>query len=382
MAFVSGSSCPFGWFDSDAAFVTDADRVVKWVSVKLGGGLPGSSGVEQGHVTVELQERDVYAAFEEATTEYASTVNAYQAKSSLAAWLGSATGTLQGGENRYVQGSLEWARRQAQPYAEEAGTGGTRPLLSASITLNAGQQNYDLQALINPTGSDGNPLRIIARQIHHYHPLAAFRFFGTSTAVNYLNSQFNFQTFTPETIFYLLPIWEDVLRGQQFELSNRVRRSNYSYELHNNVLKIFPPPTQSTTLHITYQTVEGLELPGTDKQSYGVTNMSNIPFDLIRYSKLNSISKQWIWRMTLAFCKEILGYIRRKMKSIPIPDGDLTLDGDDLVGDAQREMDELRNQLRELLDSMSYDRLAAKEAEQAESLLRTLQLIPMKISVY
>lgn len=377
MSFISGSSTAFGLYDADSQFVVDADRVVKWIAVKLGGGLPGSATQDQGHVSVELQETDVYVAFEEATTEYTSTVNAYQAKSSLAAWLGSSTGTLSGGENKYVQSSLEWARRQAQPYGEEGYVGGTRPLYSASIDLQAGMQNYDLQTLINPTGSDGRPVRIIPRQIHHYSPLAAFRFFGTTSAVNYLNSQFNFETFTPETIFYLLPIWEDVLRGQQFELSNRVRRSNYSYEIHDNVLKIMPAPQQSMKLWITYQLVADLDL--SDRQSNGVANMSNIPFGLMPYSGLNSIARQWIWKMTLAFCKEVLGYIRRKMKNIPIPDGDLSLDGDDLVADAQREMEALRGDLRELLDSMSYDRLAAKEADQADALMRTLSLVPMKI---
>ncbi len=381
MAFTSGSTA-FGIFDTDPAFIADADRLVKYVSVKLGGGLPGASE-DQTHVQVEVTSKDIYSCFEEAAIEYGAIINAYQAKSSLAAFLGSSTGSLTGGQNRYPKSSLEWARRQAQPFGEEAYVGGDRPLYSGSIELKAGQQSYDLQQLLAPTGSDGLPARIIIRQLFHFSPFAQFRFFGTTAAVNYLNGQFNFQSFTPESVFYMLPVWEDVLRGMQFELSNKVRRSNYSYELHgpNSLLRIMPVPTQDNTLYFTYNLLDASTYPldSNDGSSYGVSNVSDIPFGNIQYSKINSIGRQWIWKMTLSLAKEVLGIIRRKMTTVPIPGGDLQLDGGDMVNDARAEMEQLRGELRDLLEQMSYDRLAAKEAEQAESLLRVLSGVPLKI---
>ena len=385
MAFTSGSTA-FGLFDNDPTFVGDADRLVKYVSVKLGGGLPGLPGLagqDGPHVQVELVSADVYTSFEEATVEYGSIVNAYQAKSSLAAFLGSATGSLTGGQNRYPKGSLEWARRQAQPFGEEAFVGGDRPLMSGSITLKAGVQNYDLSQLLPMTGTDGLPAKIIVRQVLHFSPFASQRFFGTTSAVNYMNGQFNFGTFTPESVFYMMPVWEDVLRGMQFELSNKVRRSNFSYELHgpNNLLRIMPVPSQDMAMFLTFNVMDMSNFPldPTDRTSFGVSNVSDIPFGNIQYGGINSIGRQWIWKMTLALAKEVLGLKRRKMLTIPIPGGDLQLDGADLVNDARGEMEALRNELRELLDSMSYDKLAAKEAEQAESLLRVLSGVPMLI---
>lgn len=380
MAFVSGST-PFGIFDTDPQFAVDADRMVKYVAVKLGGGLPGQPTDNGLHVQVELQSTDVYSQFEAATIEYGSIINAYQAKSSLSAFLGSATGTLTGGQNRYPQASLEWARRQAQAFGEESYVGGTHVLYSGSIDLNPGQQDYDLQALINPTGSDGSPIRMIVRKVFHFSPLSAYRFFGTTSAVNYLNGQFNFQTFTPETVFYMLPIWEDVLRGMQFKTSNSVRRSNYSFEMHNNVLKVLPTPTQPNTMFFTYNLDTG-PIDDSDKSSFGVSNISNVPFGNIPYQGINSIGREWIWKMTLAMCKETLGMIRRKMKTIPIPGGgDLTLDGDDLVSEGRQEQEALETELRGLLEEMSYDRLALKEAEQSEGLMRVLSQVPLKIYI-
>jgi hypothetical protein len=385
MAFTSGSTA-FGLFDTDPVFVSDADRVVRYVSTKLGGGLPGAIPAEDDtHVQVELTSKDVYTCFEEACVEYGAIVNANQAKSSLAAFLGSATGTLDGGQNRYAHHSLEWARRQAQPFGEEALVGGDRPLHSASIDLVAGQQNYNLAEILGVTGSDGLPCRIAVRQVFHFSPFASFRFFGTTSAVNYLNGQFNFQSFTPESVFYMLPVWEDVLRGAMFKASNKVRRSHFSYELHgpDNVLKIFPVPSRDNTLFLTYNSIDPNDVLGNDSQSYGVSNVSNIPFGTINYSKINSIGRQWIWKMTLALCKEVLGLIRRKIGngSVPIPGGDMALDGGDLVGDGRGEMESLRGELRELLEQMSYERIAQKEADQAENLRRVLAGVPLKIYV-
>lgn len=383
MAFTTGSTA-LGIFDQDTGFAVDADRMVRYVSVRLGGGLPGADEDAQ-HIQVELSSRDVYTCFEEAAIEYGAIVNAYQAKSSLSAFLGSHTGTLTGGQNRYPRNALEWARRQSQPFGEEAFVGGDRPLFSGSIDLHAGQQEYNLQTLIGPTGSDGLPARMAIRQIFHFSPFSSFRSFGTTSAINYLNGQFNFQSFTPESVFYLLPVWEDVLRGSQFELSNKVRRSNFSYELHgpSSQLKIMPVPAQDNTLYFTYNILDQstIALDPTDSLSFGVSNVSNVPFGNIEYSKINSIGKQWIWKMTLATAREVLGLKRRKMTTIPIPGGDLQLDGADLVSDGRTEMEALRGELRDLLDSMSYDRLAAKEAEQAESLMRVLSGIPLKIFV-
>ena len=387
MAFTSGSTA-FGIFDSDAAFRTDADRLVKYVSVKLGGGssrpLPGESQNDDLHVQVELSASDVYTCFEEAAIEYGAIVNSYQAKSSLAAFLGSNTGSLTGGQGRYPKQSLEWARRQAEAFGEEAYVGGGRPLYSGSIDLVPGQQEYNLNQILNPTGSDGLPARIILRKLFHFSPFASFRFFGTTAAMNYLNGQFNFQSFTPESVFYLLPVWEDVLRGMQFELSNKVRRSNYSYELHgpDNQLKIMPVPNAPNRLFFTYNLIDGSEFPldPDDHSSFGVSNVSNIPFGNIEYGKINSIGRQWIWKMTLALSKEVMGLIRRKLGNVPIAgDNNVQLDGAELVTDARAEMEALRGELRAMLEEMSYERLAAKEAEQAESLLRVLSGVPLLI---
>lgn len=368
---VSGSTA-FGVYDSDAQFCSDADKVYRFVMTKLGDPI----------MTVELTTGSVVMSFEEATLDYSSIVNQYQAKSVMAAMLGGPTGSLSGHQNQYPQSLMEFQRRMAQPYNEAAGVNSDGILYSGSITTIFGQQQYDLQGLINPTGSDGLPRRIIPQKIFHYSPLSAFRFFGTTSAVNYLHSQFNFESFTPETIFYLLPIWEDVLRGQQFKMSNNVRRSNYSYEIHNNVLTLFPSPTDERKIWFTYTLARDPFTPDwQDSALDGVANLSNVPFGHIEYSKLNSISRQWIWKMTHALSKELLGHIRGKLQSIPIPNADVQLDGQSLVSEGRQEQDQLRQDLKGILEETTYDKVMQREAEKAEMLSKTQSMIPLKIYV-
>lgn len=372
MAFVTGST-PFGLFDTDTQFQTDADKIVNWVNKKLG----------VSSICVELEDTDIYASFEEAVIEYSSYINQYQFKSVAASLLGSPTGSLDGNQNKYPANTLEMIKRQAEPYGDMAGVGGNFTLHSGSFTTTVGMQNYDLQSIMSAsfTGSNGQAVKVQIKEIFHLNPTTGYRFFGTTSAVNYLNNQFSFESFTPETIFYMLPVWEDILRGMQFETSNRVRRSNYSYDINNNVVKLYPTPTSATQVYFTYWMPKDPYAATADHQLHGVANISNAPFGNIQYSKVNSLSKQWIWKMTMALAKEILGQIRSKYATIPIPNADVTLNGPELINDAKIEQDRLRAELKEMLEDTTYQRIAAREAEVADNINKVVSRSPLLIYV-
>lgn len=368
----SSYSTPFAIFDDDPNFQSDADGMVRYVNLELG-----------GHVlNVELTNKDVYGCFEEAALQYSNLVNSYHAKSVLTDILGSPTGSLDTSENKVPKMTLALAKRRAEAYSTEALVGGQTALLSSSITLNVGQQNYDLKVLMSSSNAILDGERAEIREVFYFSPTAAYRFFDTTSAINYLHNQFSFESFTPETIFYLLPVWEDVLRAQQLEISHRIRRSNYSYNLVDNVLKIYPVPTRSTTLHFTYYKHSATDNPfdsSDDPTADGVSNLSNVPFGEISYSKINSAGRFWIRRYGLARAKEVLGHIRGKALSVPIPDGDLILNGQQLVADGREEQFRLIEELRQLLDDTTWDTLAQQERDQAEALQDQLSKIPLLI---
>lgn len=369
---------PFGFFDSDSDFQIEADAMVTFVKRKLGDDV----------LSVELTKKQIWACFEEAMCEYGSLINQYQIKSQLANLLGFPTGSLEGFEQRFPRENLEFMLRRAEPYAMEAGLGGSYDSVSGSIALVRNQQDYDIYDTLKD--SSGNLIfssslntsnsKMKIMEVFHYSPQAAYRFFDTTSAINYLNNEFSFESFTPETVFYVLPVFEDILRGGQLDLSNRVRRSNYTYKIIGRNIRIFPMPTQDDPLNLFMRVQFSPDPmnPGIpDPAIYGVSNMSNVPFGNLQFSRINSVGRQWVRQYTLALAKELLGLVRNKFSSVPIPGGDLQLNGSELISQGREEKGNLVTKLSEMLDELTYSKMLEDEAGAAESLTNILKKIPI-----
>ena len=373
------SPTPFGVFDSESTFQSDADSMVTFVKRKLGDDI----------LSVELTSKQVWMCFEESVFEYGMLINEYTTKSQLANLLGSSTGSMSGSEGRFPRETLEFLMRKAEPYAGHAGVGGSYNILSGAISLRSGSQDYDIyNELKDPTTdtliindaahTQKSKMRIF--DVYHFSPQAAYRFFDTTSAINYLNNEFAFESFTPETVFYVLPVFEDVLRAGQMDISNRVRRSNYSYQIMGTKIRIFPQPSkakngQKLWLKVGFVT-DGSNPAYTDETIDGISSPHNLPFGDIDYGKINAMGRQWIRQFTLANCKELLGHVRSKFGSVPIPNGELTLNGADLVSQGREDKTNLRTELREMLESLTYDKLIEGQANEAENLNRILKYVP------
>jgi hypothetical protein len=370
---------PFGFFDSDAEFQTEANAMVTFVKRKLGDDV----------LSVELTKKQIWACFEESFLEYGSIVNQYQAKSQLLSLLGMQTGSLNEATQKLPRDTLNHIIRLAEPYAVEAGLGGTYNSMSGSIQLRQNVQDYDIYTeLMDPStntpvvSSSLNPERRKMRvfEVMHFNPSAAYRFFDTTSAINYLNNEFSFESFTPETVFYVLPVFEDILRGGQMNISNRVRRSNYSYRVTGTKLRIFPMPTAVDPMRLWIRVgfeSSPLNPAFADASINGVSNLSNVPYGNFVFARVNSLARQWVRQYTLALAKELLGMIRSKFSSVPIPGGDLQLDGSDLKSSAKEEKEKLKTDLREMLDSMTYNKLIEMKAAEVDNVQKILKSIPV-----
>ena len=215
----------------------------------------------------------------------------------------------------------------------------------------------------------------------HFNPQAAYRFFDTTSAINYLNNEFSFESFTPETIFYVLPVFEDILRAGMMDISHRVRRSNYSFKVIGTKIRIYPTPTGDQTNRKLWLRVafapDPLNPAYGDGTIYGVSNLSNVPFGDLIYSTVNSIGRQWVRQYSLSLSTEILGLVRSKFKTLPIPNADIQLDGDGLVSQGREDKKELITKLREMLDSLTYDKIIEMNATNAENIQKQLRTIPI-----
>lgn len=376
---------PFGIFDWETDFKAEADSMVTFVKRKLGDDI----------LFVELTNKQIWMCFEEAVFEYGRHINEYQAKSQLSNMLGAELNITagigpNGAETKYPRETLEFLTRKAEAYSNAVAVGGSYAMYSGSIKLSYDQQDYniynDMKVTVNGQSmavKDAFPNeKLKIWEVSHFSPQAAYRFFDTTSAINYLNNEFAFESFTPETVFYVLPVYEDVLRAQQMNASNRVRRSNYSYQLVGPNLRLMPKPSkEAKTLWIKFGRPQNPLSSDIDDGSIDdtVNNISNIPFGAIRYSNINSMGRQWIRQYCLALAKEVLGMIRTKFSNIPIPNGDLTLNGSDLLSQGQNEKEKLTTQLREMLDTMTFDKIVETQATEAENLQRLLKTVPIPL---
>ena len=319
-----------------------------------------------------------------------------------------------GKEQKFPRETLEYLIRRAEPYASEAFVGGTSDSLRGYIELKHDKQDYNIYddlvipgpndekltlAPYDPEGDDDqltvfNPIyksqmlpsatetKIRINEIFHFSPQAAYRFFDTTSAINYLNNQFAFESFTPETVFYVLPVFEDLLRAGQLDISNRVRRSNYSYKLHGQDLRIFPRPTQSNPLNLFIKFTfpsdpYAPDLPYADETIEGVSNISNIPFGHIKYEGINAMSRTWIKQYALALCKETLGLVRSKFSSVPIPGSDVQMNGSELISQGREDKQRLSENLAQTLEKLTYQKLLEADAAQSETMLNILKRVPV-----
>jgi len=378
-SFSSGNT-PYGFYDSDTEFSGSGnhsiDKFADWSAKRLGYPI----------VEVELQDVQFYACYEEAITEYSAQVNQFNIRDNMLALQGQETGsgaTKTDLTHRKLTPTIGRNIQLAEQYGSEAGVGGTVDFKTGSIEITSGSQVYDLDALYAQVSESGNAIEI--RKVHYEGSPAVTRYFdpyaGTGDGSYNMLDSFGWGNNSPAVQFMMMPMYADLLKVQAIEFNDQIRKSAYSFELRNNKLRIFPNPTSTYTLHFDYIVKKDRNntLQGT---SDGViTDFSNAPFNNMTFADINEVGKQWIKKYGLALCKELLGTIRSKYASLPIPGAETTLDGDTLRTEAATEKETLVTQLREMLEQMSRKALLEADKDEAEFLNDKLNKVPIPIFI-
>ena len=361
---------PFGFYDYDYDFQTDADKVALFCTRTLGYPIQ----------EVELQDINFYTAFEEAVTTYGNEVFRWKIRENYLSIEGASTGS--NFNNQLISPTLNSYIRIADEYGVEAEVGGKVTLHSGSVTLRAGVQVYDLNEFAVSQSISGG---IEVRRVFYQEPPAILRYFdpyaGTGTGVQSLLSTFGFGTFSPAVNFLLMPIYFDVLKIQAIEFNDQIRKSAYSFELQNNQLRIFPVPKQDHILWFQYYKNDDKANPIRNTATNLVTNVGEVPYQNPVYSHINSVGRQWIFQYTLALVQMNLAYVRGKYGTVPIPGSEVTLNQGDLLTDGRQERDYLLTQLREMLDQTSRQAQLDRRRQETENLNTTLNSVPLPIYI-
>ena len=376
---------PFGIYDDDYVFQEDAPKMALWCARRLGFPIQN----------VELQDENFYACFEEAVSEYSAQVNQFNIRNNIDILRGQPKTKYTNLSQTLVDGSfLPTTVRMSQQYGTLAGVGGATPIKKAYIELTPGKQRYDIMSSSIDAESSvsfstmftGSSTVDVTRVFYEATPAIA-RFFdpysvGAQGTLN-LMSELGFGNFSPAAQFLMMPLYEDVLRMQQIEFNDHIRKSAHTFNIVDNKLEIFPIPTGAgmTRVYFEYMKRDEFEHDSQTIQADSLSDYSDIPYDFIQYRYINEVGKQWIRKYTLALAKELLGAIREKYSSVPIPDGEVNLDGAALRSEAQVEKDALITQLRENLEEMSRKNVMENKAHESDHHQDMLRKVPLKIYV-
>jgi hypothetical protein len=374
----SPGQTPFGLYDSDTDFsgsgASSVDRFANWAAKRLGYPI----------MAIELQDTQFYTCYEEAITEYSAQVNQFNIRENLLSLRGQATGSNV--THKRVTPNFADAIRVSEQYGTEADVGGTIDFKSGSVDVVSGSQTYDLNKLWSEVSESGASMEV--RRVFYQEPPAVHRYFdpyaGTGAGSYNMLDGFGWGNMTPAVQFMMMPIYADMLRIQAIEFNDQIRKSAYTFELRNNKIKIFPEPTKNYKLHFEYILKGDRDNPMQTQFSGSadvVSDFSNVPYDNMQFKFINDVGKQWIRKYGLALSKELLGMIRSKYGSIPVPNAETTLDGDALRSEAQTEKEFLITQLRENLEASSRKMMMEADSDEATRLQEKLQKVPLPIYI-
>jgi len=371
-SFAAGDT-PFSFYDADTDFQTDAVTTAAWCATRLGYPL----------VDIELQAVNFFTCFEEAINEYGAQLYNFQIINNFQTLEGNTTGSNY--NNQLITPNLGGTINVSEQYGNEVdGGGGDYKLETGSLAVVAGIQKYDLLSAVSSSISGSEAVYI--KKLMHYQPSAINRYFdpyaGTGTGIQSLMQTFGFGNYSPGVNFMLMPMFFDALKIQAIELNDMIRKSGYHFEITNNrYLKLFPIPNRDYTLHFEYVLKSTANAPVKNSATNLITDISNVPYTNPTYAYINQPGRQWIRRYALALAKEMLGGIRGKYQSLPIPGETTTLDYARLLQEAANEKTALIEELKALLEETTRLKQLERQNQEAQQTQETFYKVPYPIYV-
>ena len=96
---------------------------------------------------------------------------------------------------------------------------------------------------------------------------------------------------------------------------------------------------------------------------------------------MRSLVIHFLYKNSLALCKETLGQVRSKFGTVPIPGQSVNLNGSALLSEAKTEQNALRDELKTTLAELTYAKLAESDAGMLENAEKVLDKVPNYIFV-
>ena len=339
-------------------------------------------------VTVELSANHYTHAFNNAIEELSNFITQWAIRANIANSLG--LPSAQDFTMRWVAQNFEFARSFSKAYSEQLNIGGDIPIYKDYFILEENKQVYYLPSSITLNEVLWQAEPTITRYLvdPNNNPAWVNYEFGWG----YMGNSFN----------YIAPLHFQIQLANQTEMRWRIYRGDFDYITRPagedatraapdytgktpNAVYIYPVPQEKhagTSVWYFYKNKSEENLYAQQAENSLVNNPGTIMMEEIPYMEFNSSSKRWVKQYTLATAKEILGRIRSKFGALPIPDAEVSLDGEALISEAIDEKDKLKEYLKEELEKIDVQALIESDADAAENINRQLSFNPGGIWIF
>jgi len=373
----------FGFYNNDVDFKSDADKVTTFCARRLGWPIEN----------IELQDIQFWTAFEEAVTVYGNELYAFKQREDYLSMEGSQNSYFSGQNfsNTLVTPNFQNIVRLSEQYGEQAGVGGNVTWYSGALELTASVQDYDLNVWASQSlGISGSQLEV--KNIFYQGIPAAAQYFAAggmglgAAAGGWFAGLGGVAGYGIYNNYLISPLSYNVQAIQATELANDILFNNYTFELINNHLRIFPIPGTGADgnpekLWFQYTIVDEVYSDSLQSGSGLISNVSQYPYNNPIYSEINSVGRAWIFEYTLALVKEMLGYVRGKYSTVPIPGAEVTMNQQDLLASATETKNALIEKLRDYFDQTSRQSLLERRAAESVARVSEISNVPMVIFI-
>ena len=367
---------------SASSLTGEVGSVQNWVKLRLGHPV----------LTVELENEQINAAFEESVIVYSGEIAKFKAKNSYLQLLGIKKDTNL--EIKSPVPSTKFIKRYIAQFATDAGTGGKVDYKKAFFLTQGNQTRYHFNSLLDADTGQSISASItgslVPFHIYHFKPPSGYRYFDPMQGSNFLLYR-EFGSSDAYAInsrlLYAMPLYENLLRFQWFENFDKLFKAQFKWNVVGNYMYITPTPKNQVKIFVEWADSTVIDdaysdiLSDIDEASLTAytSSITNIPFQNVEYDQVNDFSKNWIRQYTLAICKELLGLIRGKMLQIPVPDSEVSLNYAELLVEGKEQQAALKDEIRVFLDSIISSEALKREGEILDVTNKYLKKTPLKL---
>ena len=360
---------PFRLYQADQSFKQDAINISRWIVRKLGYPI----------LDVQVTDQLVYTFIQQSLLQFSSIINQQKASQSLLQFIGVSKDHLPQVVKTPILTNRNFIANLSQQYADMVGVGQKVKLFRGGFRTQPGKTTYSLQEQWMGKPADlGNKQIQIKRVYYVQNHDRRRQQFSLFMIPGLINSQASvaYMLWYPQGIMAPLQM---LMYKQKRELVQSVFMASKSYRLYNNQIVITPKPTQVFNVFFQYTINDISDILG--PQQDVISGFQNIPYSFYKWSYLNQFSKNWIRKYAASCTKQAVGLIRSKFGSLPTAQGDMNLDGSELVNNAMNQKQQLRTQLRQRLQSVSSSRKMSQMRQQADALLQIQKKRPLGIII-